>query len=239
MLNNYNHEKNRQLDPQIASQMLSNIFDACDFEKNSVPLEVLTSYSNYRKERFLFQKFILSFVIVLFFLLPILFVAPKFTLEQKQGEVYGKPYVELSVTGLIPTDKIEAVMGNTKVPVYEMADGTYQIIPHKNGKLDVTIFLVNKQYTTRSISVDGVDTKPPVLLSSEKAGGKLIIYFEEASGLLDYENIYAKTLNGEILTPLSYDENNLSITFQYPKESLNIYVSDMADNMLHVIVTLK
>ena len=48
MLNNMNNDKNMQLDPQIASQMLSNIFDACEIEQNSVPLEVLTSYSNYR-----------------------------------------------------------------------------------------------------------------------------------------------------------------------------------------------
>ena len=64
MLKYFNKEKNMQLDPQVASQMLSNIFDACDIEQNSVPLEVLTSYSNYRKERFLFQKFVLGFLLI-------------------------------------------------------------------------------------------------------------------------------------------------------------------------------
>ena len=120
MLKYFNKEKNMQLDPQVASQMLSNIFDACDIEQNSVPLEVLTSYSNYRKERFLFQKFVLGFLLIVFFLLPILFVAPKFTLEQKDGEISGKPYVELQLKGLMPTDKIEAFMDTAKVPIYEM-----------------------------------------------------------------------------------------------------------------------
>lgn len=239
MLNNFNNKKDMQLDPQVASQMLSNIFDACDIEQNSVPLEVLTSYSNYRKERFGFQKFVILFIMILFFLLPILFVAPNFTLEQKDGDIYGKPYVELQLTGLIPTDKIEAFMGNAKVPVYETANGTYQLIPNKNGTLDVTVSLINKQYTTRSITIAEVDTQPPVLLDSEKVDDTLIIYFEEASGVLDYENIHAKTHNGDVVRPLSYDTKNLSVTFKYPSEALNIFVSDMSDNTLQLVVTLK
>ena len=109
MLNNLNNKTDIQLDPQIASQMLSNIFDACDIEQNSVPLEVLTSYSNYRKERYVAQKFILAVVMIMFFLLPILFVAPKFTLAQHEGEIPGNPYVELITTHLIPTDRKSVV----------------------------------------------------------------------------------------------------------------------------------
>jgi len=239
MLNNFNNEKNMQLDPQVANQMLSNIFDACDIGQNSVPLEVLTSYSNYRKERFLFQKFILAAVMVLFFLLPILFVAPKYTLGQKEGEIAGKPYVELITSHLIPTDRIEAFMGSSKVPVYEMADGTYQIIPNKNGKLDVTVYLINDQYTTRSIQVTDVDTQTPKLISSERSNGNLVIYFEENSGIIDYENVYAQTADGELIRPVSYDSSTLSITFKYPKESLNIYVPDKSDNTLQVVIILK
>ncbi len=239
MLSNFNNEKDMQLDPQVANQMLSNIFDACDIEKNSVPLEVLTSYSNYRKERFLFQKFILAAVMILFFLLPILFVAPKFTLEQKDGEIFGKPYVELITSHLIPTDRIEAVMGDSKVPIYEMADGTYQIVPNKNGKLEVTVYLINDQYTTRSIQVTDVDTKSPKLISSERINGNLVIYFEENSGILDYENVYAQSVSGEIIKPISYDSTALSITFKYPSENINIYVPDKSDNTLQVVVTLK
>ena len=176
---------------------------------------------------------------ILFFLLPILFVAPKFTLEQKEDESSGNSYVELSVTGLIPTDKIEAFMNSSKVPVYEMKDGTYQIIPDKNGTLDVKVSLINRQYTVRSITVECVDTQSPVLLSSEKIDGTLIIYFEENSGILDYENIYAKSASGSTIKPISYDPTNLSVTFKYPSETLNIFVSDKSDNTLQLVVTLK
>ena len=47
------------LSPDAASQMLSNVFEACDYEANKVPLEVLRSYSNYRRERPLLQPAII------------------------------------------------------------------------------------------------------------------------------------------------------------------------------------
>ena len=239
MLNNLNNKKDMQLDPQVASQMLSNIFDACDIEQNSVPLEVLTSYSNYRKERYVAQKFILAVIMILFFLLPILFVAPKFTLAQYEGEIPGNPYVELITTHLVPTDKIEASMDGTKMPVYEMADGTYHVVPNKNGTLEVTVTLITDQRTTKSIDITGVDTISPVLLSSKQEDGFLTIYFEENSGVLDYENIYAKSADGSTIKPAAYDETALSVTFACPKESLNIFVSDKAQNTLQILVSLK
>ena len=239
MLNNFHTKKDMQLDPQIASQMLSNIFDACDIEQNSVPLETLTSYSNYRKERYLAQKLVLVIVMILFFLLPILFIAPEFTLEVKSSEIPGKPYVELVTTHLIPTEKIEASIGGEKVPVYEMADGTYQIIPEKNGQLKVTITLITNQYSTKSIEISDVDMQAPKIRSSEHTDGNLIIYFEENSGVLDYEGIHAKSIDGKTVMPLSYDERNLSVTFKYPEDTLNIFVSDMAENSLQIVVTLK
>ena len=39
-----------------AEQILSNVFSACSREPNSIPLEALTSYSNYRKERYALQR---------------------------------------------------------------------------------------------------------------------------------------------------------------------------------------
>lgn len=239
MLDNFNNNKDMKLDPQVASQMLSSIFDACAIEQNSVPLEVLTSYSNYRKERFLAQKVILAVVMILFFLLPILFVTPKFSLTQVEGEIPGSPYVELVATHLVPMDKIEASIDGTKMPVYEIANGSYQVVPNKNGQLDVTITLINDQHTTKSIEITDVDTTSPILISSEQEDGFLTIYFEENSGMLDYENIFAQTADGTISKPISYDEKALSVTFRYPEEALNIFVSDRSENTLQIAVSLK
>ena len=53
------------LDQDIASKILENVFQDNQVEPNSIPLEVLTSYSNYRKERFALQRTILIIMMVL------------------------------------------------------------------------------------------------------------------------------------------------------------------------------
>ena len=63
-----------QLDLEIASQILEQVFEANDMELNSISLEALASYSNYRKERFTLQRTILVIIMALFILLPLLFI---------------------------------------------------------------------------------------------------------------------------------------------------------------------
>lgn len=228
-----------QLDPQMASQILANAYEACEYEKNTVPLEVLTSYSNYRKERFLFQKTLLVFCAIAFLLLPILFVAPKFTLTQAAGENDGTPYVEVTLQNLVPMNRINASIGGVKMPVYELADGTYQIVPDRNGELEVTVELWNQQQSCKTFTVTGIDSEPPVLLSSERKDQTLFLYLSDNSGALDYENIYASSLNGDVVKPISYDEASLCVGFAYPSENMNIHISDLSGNALNIVVTLK
>ncbi|MDY5607379.1 MAG: hypothetical protein SPF55_05870, partial [Lentihominibacter sp.] len=63
--------KNKEeLNSDVADQMLQNIFNICEVEPNTVPLDNLKSYSNYRKDRFFLQKVILVIVMLLFLALP-------------------------------------------------------------------------------------------------------------------------------------------------------------------------
>ena len=115
------------LDESLASQMLENIFDACEVEPNTVPLSVLTSYSNYRRERFLLQKVLLVIILLFFCLTPLMFIAPDIDLNLKDQGINGKPAYELVVDTFIPVSRITANIGGSNVPVYEVADKTYSI----------------------------------------------------------------------------------------------------------------
>lgn len=235
----FHKKEDIELDPQLASQILSKAYEACEYEKNTVPLEVLTSYSNYRKERFLFQKTILAFCAAAFILLPLLFIAPKFSMTEKESDTSGNPYLEVVIENWMPLERISASIGGEKVPVYEMADGTYQIHPDTNGELIISAELINHQQTSKTYQIANIDAEPPVLVSSERKDGKLTLFFSDNSGTLDYENAYATTMEGEITKPLSYDETAVSVTFAYPSENINIVVSDKSDNTLNIVVTLK
>lgn len=64
------------LNTQTANQLLNNVFEACNMEPNSIPVEVLESWGNYKKPAFDFGKMISYIFILLLILLPLLFFQP-------------------------------------------------------------------------------------------------------------------------------------------------------------------
>lgn len=73
-----------QLSFEEASRILERAFEANEMENNSIPLEVLASYSSYRKERFTLQRTILVIIMMLFILLPLLFIPAAFTVNMDE-----------------------------------------------------------------------------------------------------------------------------------------------------------
>lgn len=231
--------KGPELDEKTASQMLENIFDACEVEPNSVPLSVLTSYSNYRRERFLLQRILLVFIMLFFLLVPLLFVTPDIKLKLRENTSDGKPVYQLNVDTFIPVSRISADMGGKSVPVYEIADGTYSIAPTRNGTLRVTATLINKQYTTVICKVTGVDIDTPVVTDNKLVGNQIYLYLSDTGCGVDYKNIIAKDIDGRKVEPLSYDPDSGYVIFDYPEKSLNTFIPDKAGNTLHLILTVK
>ena len=76
-----------KLDTQTAEKMLEEIFAECGVKPNSVPMEALSAYTVYRKERFYLQRGILIGILVLFFLLPFLFIDSRFTVDFAESGV--------------------------------------------------------------------------------------------------------------------------------------------------------
>lgn len=234
-----NKRSTPELDERIASQMLENIFDACNVEPNSVPLSVLTSYSNYRRERFLLQRGLLVVIMLFFCFFPLLFMTPNISLKLRSEEFKSRPVYELTLDTSMPVSRITAVVDGSNVPVYETADKTYSIEPNLNGTMTVTVTLKNKQYTSTVVEVSGVDTESPTVLSDEKDEDSITLYLSDPDTGVDYENISGIDLEGNEVEPVSYNEKKGLVTFDYPKTTLNIYIPDKAGNKLHLILTVN
>ena len=222
------------LDPAVADQMLSNIFDVCDYEGNTVPLTVLSSYKNYRKERNYLQRGIVTVILCLLLLMPILFVTPDVSVEH-MGTYQDRPAIWVGYHSLLPVKDVCAFSGEHRIPVQETQKGSFLIFPDRNGELSVEITLINGQTGRASIAVTDADLTPPKLLRSELKQDKLTIYFYDDSGKLNYEACHGKTLQGKTIWPLSYDEENMSVTFRYSLETLNIFVEDLQGNVLQMV----
>ena len=230
-------KKKPELSQTAASQMLSNIFDACEYEANQVPMEVLVSYARYRRERY-FLRWGVVVLLVLFLMLPVLFVTPEVTISE-QGGAPGQPILQVEAHSWMPIDRVTAVTGGHSLPVYEMSNGVYQIIPDRNGIVTVTVVLKNQQYTQQEFLVEDVDVDPPVLVGSRRVDDNLELLFQEEDGKIDYAGIYAIDNQGQTVYPLSYDEKRCLVVFAYPSDSMNIFVSDEYGNVLQLVLTVN
>lgn len=231
------NDKFEMLDQELADQMLSNIFDICEIEPNTIPLEELESYSNYRKDKYRVRKILLLLIMIIFMLVPLLFMSPEImTLKQIDS---ASPTYSMNVESLLPVTSVVATIDGENVPVYEKATHEYSIEPSKVGEMLVTVKCVNRQYAQKKIKVTNIDKQAPTISTSKKSGGKIYIYLEDNLSGVDYNNIYAKTTSNKTIDPESFNEEKSMVVFTYPSESINIFVPDKAGNTLQLLLSIS
>lgn len=215
--------------------MLSNVFEACGSEPNTVPLETLVSYSNYRQERYAIQRTIILLMLTVFLLLPLLFVAAGVRIEITDHDSASNPLYTLSVSSRIPIRRVQASMDGRNLPVYEIAPGEYQLQPRSNGEMHVSVTLVNHQRTTVNVDIEAVDTCAPALIASEIGEDCVLFYVSDESGV-DYENITVTDPHGNVSKPIGFDAEAGYIMLPYPTDTLDVRIPDLRSNALEVVL---
>ncbi len=227
------------LSERLADRMLSNIFEACQAEPPTVSLETLLSYSRYRRERFSFQKIILVIILLLFCLLPFLFISPNIDLKADSEAPSYLPSYQITVDSLLPVRNVYAEVDGQRVLVTAAADHSYTAEPRVNGTLSVTVTLVNNQYQTVTTEISAIDVTPPTCLSHSQEDGVVTLTLDDENSGVDYENITALDGNGSAVVPLRVDAESQTAVFAAPDDVLDVYVPDLAGNTLHLRLTTK
>lgn len=236
-VNRNSSEKIPELDVSQIDEILKNVYDACDTAPSTIPIESLISYTDYRKERHLSVKILTAVAIILFLLLPMLFISPDFTVEETGTS--GTPEYVVSVDNFLPVTAVSATMEDgTRLVVYESGVHEYTVQPSSNGKMDINVILFNRQYKTASVTVETLDRTAPAIVSHKTKNGYVYLYIKDEGTGVDYDSVYAVTASGDTVLPAKHSEDKGYIAFRYPKESLNIYVSDKAGNRLTLLVTV-
>lgn len=230
------NDKMNMLNTELADQMLSNIFDICEVEHNTVPLEELESYSNYRKDKYIVRRVLLVIIMFLFLLIPLLFMSPSIMSLKQAND--ADPTYNLNVESLLPLTSVSATIDGQNVPVYDKGNGLYTIEPSKTGEMLVTVKCVNNQYVQKKVKVTNVDTEPPAVVTSNEKDGKIYIYLEDNITGVDYDKIYAMSAAGNTVLPVSCNVESNLVVFNYPKSSLNIFIPDKAGNTLQLLLTV-
>ena len=230
-----------KLSNDTASKLLANVFNACEQEPNTIPLDKLASYSEYRRERYSLQKIITLIVIAVFLLLPLCFIVPKFDVVSVTESAAGYPVYEFRVEGEMPVNLVAASIELHSFPVYETGDRTYSVEPTIDGPLKIKVSFLNRQYTVKEYIVSGIDVDVPVLQDISKSDGYLYLTVSDGDGLgVDYSAIRADlTSSGGTIYPVSYDESTGVVVFEYPFESMQVSVPDKKGNTLQLVITVS
>lgn len=228
-----------QLDMTDANKILENVFRENHVEPNSVPLELLTAYSNYRKERFFLQRLLIVIIMILFCMLPFLFIPSSFSITENTKSENNSPTYILNVTSKMPVKRVSAMINGRNLPVYETDTHVYSIEPTVNGKMTVTVTLINNQTSTRYIDVTTTDAEAPILLSSNIDNSLVYLYLSDSASGIDYDNIVAIDLNGKTISPISIDKASGCVAFPYPDSIQNVYVPDFSGNKLQLVIQIK
>ncbi len=227
------------LDALQQASVLESVFQTCGLEENTVPLEALSSYAVYRRERFSLQRGVLAALLLLFFLLPSLFLLPQLQLTGGAVGPRGLPVFTLTVRSALPVRRVTAKIRTRSLPVYEDSAKAFSLEPTRNGDLAVTVELVNRQTASLTRRVTEVDGKSPVLLSSSVADGFVTLAVTDAGIGVDWRGIYALNAEGTVFYPASADAAAGTVVFPFPQENWDVYIPDYIGNTLHLALTLK
>lgn len=221
---------------KVGEEMLANILQRVGQEPNSVPLPVLVSYSNYRRERFSIQRLVIVIVFIIFLLLPFFFIRPNLNITDITPKGSGEKVFRIDVESIIPISTVTATSDNYKYQVTEEGNHVYKVVPLVNGEMDVTVTAFNYQYKIRRVMVTGIDTDAPYMVKHEKEGDNILVYVKDDGSGIDFENITTADMDGNIEKP-KYDEEK-GIIYLSDKKTVTLFVPDLKGNKLQLVITM-
>lgn len=227
-----------QPDIETARKILNHAFELNHQEPNSIPFEELASYSNYRRERYSLQRTVIIIMMVFFILLPLLFIPPTFTLTAEKENNGWNPTYQLVLDTFMLVEKLNVQIDGRNIPVYEVDSHVYSIEPMKNGQMDITVTLLNKQVLTQSVFISNVDREAPSIDDYWVEDGLLYISISDAGSGVCFEKISATNVDGEEVLPVRIEKEEGYIIFEDPHNLLEISIPDNMDNVLQVVIAV-
>lgn len=234
------HPKPYELDEAATEQILSNVFSLCNRQPNTVPLSVLTSYSNYRRERFALQRTLIAMMLILFMILPFCFVVPRVVASLINDDSRSNPIYSISVTTgspiNIPIRKILAQIEERNMPVYKADDNLYTVHPNANGEMTISVTLANRQISSIDITITSVDNSAPQIVAAEITANFVYLYVTDEESGVDFEAITLTREDGSLILPYSIDEKKGCVTLRYPDQPLDVCIPDTRGNRLDIVL---
>ncbi len=218
------------LDPKTANQLLNNVFNACDMEPSTIPVEVLEDWGNYKKTTFGFGRTLAYLCTLLLILTPLLLIKPTIIAERTKVDSAQSAVYNIRVKTLLPIREVTADLDGHPVALTKKDTHTYTAEVTSNGTLTIHAEGMNAQTSLRSYKVSSLDTEKPKLLDSYSRHG--VVYLDVSD---TYSGINYDAISG--LVPKSINKKTGTISFTIPKQPTTIKIPDNAGNELELLLS--
>lgn len=231
----YKTEEFEKLTQAEAEEILQQVFMNCYEDSNSIPVEQLELYANYRTERLGLQRIVSTIGLIAFIIIPLWFVPPKFTVSEPEIGSRGLPSYSIDVGGILPIHSVAAVQKGLSIPVYQDGKRSFTIEPTTNGEVSITVSLFSGQWLSKTAIVSGLDTTSPTLEGSSLDGTTLYLYVDDKDGIA-YGNVKAVAEDGTVYYPSDFDSREGYIEFTNLTQNVTVSVPDSYGNVLSIHV---
>lgn len=232
-------EKTPKLSTTEAEAILQEVFLECYADTNSIPIEQMEQYSNYRTERLSLQRVLSIALFIAFILLPIFFIPPRFNVSESEAGDRGLPVYTVTVYSRLPIKSVTAIMENYSLPVCQREKNVFTVEPTANGSITVTVTLFSGQWNSRTFNINVLDETAPKYIGSSLDGEVLYIYVKDDESKIDYDKAYLEDEKGQITKQLSFNEEVGYFEITSIPESGILHVFDKYENELTVSIAKK
>ena len=218
------------LDQQTAGQLLNNVFSACDMQPNSIPIDTLESWGNYKRPPFEPLRKAAFIIIILLLFLPFMFFKPSIVAERTNIDGNQSAQYNVEIKTIVPVSLVSASLDGTPVPLKAENSKHYTVELQDNGTLEIVAATINGQTAKRQFKVAHIDSEKPEFIDSYSKDGYVYVLVRDRFSGIDYDNITG-------LTPVEYDEETGLIKFKVPDKPTPVDIPDKAGNVESLLLS--
>lgn len=228
-----------QLDLTAADHILQNVFSACNQPPNAISLSHISSIAPPRCVGYRLAEATIILMLIVLLLTPFMLIGPKIGAELATAKDALSADYEIKIQSLMPVRSVSATLNDQPLPVNRVSGKHFSVNVQKNGILSITVTLMNNLSEKYSTNVSHFDQTDPIITRHQLQGDQFYVYVKDEESGVDFPGIYALTLEGERISPLSYEETSGLVVFPYSGQPLNLYLPDRQGNTLQAVLTPK
>lgn len=226
-----------ELSADIASLLLNNVFAECDIIPNSIPLETLESWGNYKRTEFRLGRVISYTILVILVLIPLFFFKPTIIAQRTQVDSSTAAVYEIQVKTLLPVDGVVATLDGDPLTLEKVNSRSYLTSIKQNGRLEIKATALNGQYSVKFYDVAHLDMDKPAFVKSYTENGMIYLILKDTYSGINYDTVEALDDNQGKVDPSSVDKKTGTIVFRVPTTPITVSISDNAGNTLQILLS--